>query len=199
MGRAASDHLLVARRAQHSTDLRSLCSEPIVTITTTRQPWRDVLVTQSSPSAHRSGADPPRRRGEVGPLAQPPRHSGSQPQQERTPTASLEMSGISVAFGGVAALSDVSLTVEPGQVHGLIGPNGAGKTTLFNVACGLVRPTTGRIVWRDRELRRLRPNKLARMGIARTLQGVGLFLGLTVLENVMVGAHRHAKAGFLSA
>ncbi|SHF63535.1 branched-chain amino acid transport system ATP-binding protein [Geodermatophilus nigrescens] len=109
------------------------------------------------------------------------------------------MTGISVAFGGVKALTDVSLTVEPGQVHGLIGPNGAGKTTMFNVACGLVRATEGRIVWRGQELRRLRPAQLAGLGIARTLQGVGLFPGLTVLENVMVGAHKHAKAGFFSA
>jgi branched-chain amino acid transport system ATP-binding protein len=109
------------------------------------------------------------------------------------------MTGISVAFGGVAALSDVSLTVEPGQVHGLIGPNGAGKTTLFNVACGIVRPTAGRITWRDRELSRLRPSRLSSLGIARTLQGVGLFAGMTVLENVMVGAHHHARAGFFSA
>jgi branched-chain amino acid transport system ATP-binding protein len=109
------------------------------------------------------------------------------------------MTGINVAFGGVLALDDVSVTVEPGQVHGLIGPNGAGKTTLFNVACGLVRPTSGRIVWRDRELSRLRPSQLSKLGISRTLQGVGLFAGLTVLENVMVGAHRHAKAGFFSA
>ncbi|WP_324275726.1 ATP-binding cassette domain-containing protein [Blastococcus brunescens] len=83
------------------------------------------------------------------------------------------MSGISVAFGGVAALSDVSLTVEPGQVHGLIGPNGAGKTTLFNVACGLVRPSAGRITWRDQELRRLKPSQLSKLGISRTLQGWG--------------------------
>jgi branched-chain amino acid transport system ATP-binding protein len=118
---------------------------------------------------------------------------------DRTPTARLEMTDISVSFGGVTALEAVSLTVEPGQVHGLIGPNGAGKTTMFNVACGLVRPSAGRIVWKDRELRRLRPAQLAKLGIARTLQGVGLFAGMTVLENVMVGAHRHAKAGFFSA
>jgi branched-chain amino acid transport system ATP-binding protein len=109
------------------------------------------------------------------------------------------MTGISVAFGGVTALSDVSLTVDPGQVHGLIGPNGAGKTTMFNVACGLVRPGDGRITWRGSELRRLRPAQLTRLGISRTLQGVGLFPGMTVLENVMVGAHRHARAGFFSA
>jgi branched-chain amino acid transport system ATP-binding protein len=132
-------------------------------------------------------------------LAQPLSHPGSQQSQDRSPTARLEMSGISVRFGGVAALSDVSLTVEPGQVHGLIGPNGAGKTTLFNVACGLVRPSAGRITWRDQELRRLRPSQLSKLGISRTLQGVGLFAGLTVLENVMIGAHRHAKAGFASA
>jgi branched-chain amino acid transport system ATP-binding protein len=132
-------------------------------------------------------------------LAQPLSSPGSPTTQERAPTARLEMSGIDVRFGGVAALTDVSLTVEPGQVHGLIGPNGAGKTTLFNVACGLVRPTAGRIVWNGEELRRLKPAQLTKLGISRTLQGVGLFQWLTVLENVMVGAHRHAKAGFFSA
>jgi branched-chain amino acid transport system ATP-binding protein len=132
-------------------------------------------------------------------VAQPPAPTGRDTQGDRRPGSRLELTGITVAFGGVMALADVSLIVEPGQVHGLIGPNGAGKTTLFNVACGLVRPTAGRIVWRGTELRRLRPNKLTRLGIARTLQGVGLFPGLTVLENVMIGAHRHARAGFVSA
>ncbi|MCW2535293.1 MAG: High-affinity branched-chain amino acid transport protein superfamily, ATP-binding [Modestobacter sp.] len=136
-------------------------------------------------------------KGAVGPLAQPHPPAGN--PTDRPTTARLELTGISVAFGGVTALSDVSLTVEPGQVHGLIGPNGAGKTTLFNVACGLVRPTAGTITWQDKALRRLRPDRLAGLGIARTLQGVGLFAGLTVLENVMIGAHRHARAGFLSA
>jgi branched-chain amino acid transport system ATP-binding protein len=132
-------------------------------------------------------------------VAQPPDENGRDAQGDQGPRSRLELTGITVAFGGVTALADVSLAVEPGQVHGLIGPNGAGKTTLFNVACGLVRPTAGRIVWRGSELHRLRPNKLTRLGIARTLQGVGLFPGLTVLENVMIGAHRHARAGFLSA
>jgi branched-chain amino acid transport system ATP-binding protein len=132
-------------------------------------------------------------------VAQPPVETGRDAQDDRRTASRLELTGITVAFGGVTALADVSLAVEPGQVHGLIGPNGAGKTTLFNVACGLVRPTAGRIVWRGSELRRLRPNKLTRLGIARTLQGVGLFPGLTVLENVMIGAHRHARAGFFSA
>ena len=142
----------------------------------------------------------------MGPLAQPtPTTAGPAPERapgvERRPdpAARLELTGISVAFGGVTALSDVSLVVEPGQVHGLIGPNGAGKTTLFNVACGLVRPSAGEMTWRGRPVRRLRPHQLAGLGISRTLQGVGLFAGMTVLENVMVGAHRHARAGFASA
>ncbi|CCH85996.1 High-affinity branched-chain amino acid transport protein (ABC superfamily, ATP-binding) [Modestobacter italicus] len=138
----------------------------------------------------------------MGPLAQPTPTAGSTALDRTTagaPSSRLEMTGISVAFGGVTALSDVSLVVEPGQVHGLIGPNGAGKTTLFNVACGIVRPTAGSMTWRGKPLRRLRPHQLAGLGISRTLQGVGLFPGMTVLENVMIGAHRHARAGFASA
>ncbi|MPY78295.1 MAG: ATP-binding cassette domain-containing protein [Actinophytocola sp.] len=108
------------------------------------------------------------------------------------------MSGISVNFGGITALSDVTLDVTPNQVLGVIGPNGAGKTTLFNVACGFVQPNTGTLTWRDRELKRLRPHQLAGLGIGRTLQGLGLFDRMSVLENVIVGADRHARAGFFS-
>jgi len=83
-------------------------------------------------------------------------------------------------------------------VLGVIGPNGAGKTTLFNVACGFVQPKTGSLRWKGRDLTRLRPHQLAGLGISRTLQGLGLFDRMTVLENVMVGADRHAGAGFFS-
>ena len=106
---------------------------------------------------------------------------------------------VGVRFGGLVALDEVSLSVAPGEVHGVIGPNGAGKTTLFNICCGFVRPSTGTLHWHGEPVRGLRPHQLARMGIARTLQGVGLFRGLTVLENVMVGADRHHRAGFGSA
>src|SRR5579875_2799231 len=108
---------------------------------------------------------------------------------------SLEVRQVTVRFGGLTALDGVSLTAPPNQVTGIIGPNGAGKTTLLNVLCGLVRPESGSARFAGRELLRLRPHQLAGLGIARTLQGVGLFGGLSVAENVMVGATCHARAG----
>jgi branched-chain amino acid transport system ATP-binding protein len=112
--------------------------------------------------------------------------------------AGLELRGIGVNFGGLVALDDVSLAVPAGGILGVIGPNGAGKTTLFNVVCGFVEPSSGTITFDGRPLRP-RPHQLARKGIVRTLQGVGLFRGLSVLENVMAGATHTSKAGFLSA
>ena len=112
---------------------------------------------------------------------------------------SLDVRGVTVRFGGLTALDDVSLIAEPGQVTGIIGPNGAGKTTLLNAACGFVRPESGSITFDGHELAGIRPHKLAGLGIARTLQGVGLFRGLTVAENVMVGATPQARAGFWAA
>ena len=113
--------------------------------------------------------------------------------------AALRIDDLTVRFGGLVALDAVSLSVAPGEVVGVIGPNGAGKTTLFNVACGFVRPTSGALEVRGQVQRRLRPHQLAGLGIARTLQGLGLFPHITCMENVMVGAHRHARAGFASA
>jgi branched-chain amino acid transport system ATP-binding protein len=110
----------------------------------------------------------------------------------------LDVSHVTVRFGGLTALDDVSLSAQPRQVTGIIGPNGAGKTTLLNTACGFVRPVSGRICFGPHELTGVRPHRLAGLGIARTLQGVGLFRGLSVAENVMVGAGRAARAGFWS-
>jgi branched-chain amino acid transport system ATP-binding protein len=106
---------------------------------------------------------------------------------------------VTVRFGGLTALDGVSFTAPGRQVTGIIGPNGAGKTTLLNVLCGFVRPDQGRLRFGGTELGRLRPHQLAGLGIARTLQGVGLFRRLSVLENVMVGAEVQARAGFWSA
>jgi branched-chain amino acid transport system ATP-binding protein len=110
----------------------------------------------------------------------------------------LALHRIGVRFGGLTALDNVSVRVPPGRIVGVIGPNGAGKTTLFNVICGFVAPTAGTLTLDGRPLRP-RPHWLTRMGIARTLQGVGQFAGLTVLENVMAGAEHLARAGFGSA
>jgi branched-chain amino acid transport system ATP-binding protein len=116
---------------------------------------------------------------------------------KRTEEPVFSMRGVSVQFGGIKALTDAGLEVRPNEVLGVIGPNGAGKTTLFNVVCGFVTPNSGELTWRGKRLGRIRPHKLAGNGIARTLQGLGLFDRMTVLENVMVGADRHARSGFL--
>jgi branched-chain amino acid transport system ATP-binding protein len=113
--------------------------------------------------------------------------------------ALLAVRGITVRFGGLVALRDVALSIRPRTVVGVIGPNGAGKTTLFNVVCGFVRPDSGTLHWRGQRLRRHQPHQLAALGISRTMQGLGLFAGLTVLENVMTGANRHAGSGTVAA
>jgi branched-chain amino acid transport system ATP-binding protein len=110
----------------------------------------------------------------------------------------LALDHISVRFGGLVALDDVSLQVRPGRTVGVIGPNGAGKTTLFNVVCGFVAPTGGTLTLDERPFKP-RPHLLTRRGIARTLQGVGQFAGMTVEENVMTGAGHAARSGFATA
>lgn len=111
----------------------------------------------------------------------------------------LDVRDVSVRFGGLTALDSVSLMVAPSQVVGVIGPNGAGKTTLLNVLCGFIRPDTGEVLIDGRRYPHLRPHQLTQLGIARTLQGVGLFERLTAVENVMIGATCRASAGFWSA
>jgi branched-chain amino acid transport system ATP-binding protein len=117
----------------------------------------------------------------------------------------LEVRDVTVRFGGLTALDDVSLTVPPRHIRGVIGPNGAGKTTLLNVLCGFIHPDHGDVLFngsgsgRGSAQRRIRTHSLAALGVARTLQGVGLFGGLTALENVMVGATPRARAGFTAA
>ena len=100
----------------------------------------------------------------------------------------LAVTDVSIGFGGLLALDEVSISVRQGEVVGVIGPNGAGKTTLFNVICGFVHPSSGNITYRGAPLHRHHPHDLAKLGISRTLQGVGLCAGLSVRENVMLGA-----------
>ena len=108
---------------------------------------------------------------------------------------SLSVQNVSVHFGGLYALTNVSFDVAVNEIVGLIGPNGAGKTTAFNVICGFLRPQTGDVRFPVLGRENLRPHQLARAGVARTVQGVGLFERLSVLENVMAGAQSRPGGG----
>ncbi|MFL5964805.1 MAG: ABC transporter ATP-binding protein [Gaiellaceae bacterium] len=107
--------------------------------------------------------------------------------------ALLAIRNVSRRFGGIVAIDDVSLDVEAGQIVGLIGPNGAGKTTLFNVITRLYRPDSGELELAGKSLLRTPPHRIVRRGIARTFQNVELFRTMTVLDNVLVGAHTRTK------
>lgn len=111
----------------------------------------------------------------------------------------LEIDSLSVNFGGLKALSNVSLNLNSGEILGLIGPNGAGKTTLFNALSGFVTPASGNLKLFGEQIEWPRADQLVKLGIARTLQGVGLFPDLTVLENVMLGADIGARTGLIRA
>ncbi|HEX4722154.1 MAG TPA: ABC transporter ATP-binding protein [Pseudonocardiaceae bacterium] len=125
--------------------------------------------------------------------------SGDPSGRDGRERALLRVDGVCVSFGGLDVLSDVSIDVPASGVLGVIGPNGAGKTTLFNVVCGFVRPRKGTITFAGRPLRGHRPHDLADAGIARTLQGLGLFSRLTVLENVLAGTTHRSRTGTLGA
>lgn len=114
-------------------------------------------------------------------------------------TPALHVQGLSRRFGGVHAVADVSFRVEPGELRGVIGPNGAGKSTLFHLIAGHLRPSAGRIALGSETIDRLRPDQRAKRGIAIVYQGDRIFRGMTVRENVMVGAHASARHGFLAA
>jgi branched-chain amino acid transport system ATP-binding protein len=120
-----------------------------------------------------------------------PRASGDNPL--------LEAVGISKRFGGLSALSEVSVEVRRGEIFGLIGPNGAGKTTLFNVLTGIYAPDGGEFHFGGARLTGLKPHQVAASGIARTFQNIRLFANMTALENVMVGRHVRTRAGVLGA
>ncbi|AHF06997.1 ABC transporter ATP-binding protein [Desulfitobacterium metallireducens] len=107
----------------------------------------------------------------------------------------LVLDQVSKSFGGLAALSDISFTVNKGEIYGVIGPNGAGKTTLFNLITGIFPPTEGKITYKGKNMLGLRPHKVTALGLARTFQNIRLFGQLSPLENVMVGAHCRTKAG----
>jgi len=105
----------------------------------------------------------------------------------------IALQAVSRSFGGVTAVRDLSLTVPEGHMTGLIGPNGAGKTTVLNLITGIVPPTAGRVAIGDRDVTGAAPETIARAGVARTFQNIRLLREASVLENVMVGFHRHEE------
>ena len=107
----------------------------------------------------------------------------------------LEARHIGKTFGGLTALSDVSLSIERGVIYGLIGPNGAGKTTLFNVLTGLYQPDAGSVAFKGSNLTGLKPHLIVAAGIARTFQNIRLFANMPAVDNVMVGRHLRTSAG----
>ena len=104
---------------------------------------------------------------------------------------------LGVSFGGIRAIDSVSFEVEVGQVFTIIGPNGAGKTTIFNLISRIYEPTDGRLVFRDEDITRVPPHEIARRGIARTFQNIELFEHASVLQNLLLGRHAHARARLL--
>jgi branched-chain amino acid transport system ATP-binding protein len=109
----------------------------------------------------------------------------------------LDADQISVVFGGLVAVNDVSFTIPEGSIVSLIGPNGAGKTTFFNVLTGLYKPTTGRVTFEGRDITGLPPHKIAQLGMSRTFQNIRLFGLMTAEENVMVAMHSHMKSSIV--
>ena len=105
----------------------------------------------------------------------------------------LEAKGLTRRFGGLIAVNDVSFTVQKNEIFGLIGPNGAGKTTLFNLITGMIQPSGGQLVYQNQEISKLRPHRIAALGIARTFQNIRLFGELSALQNVIVARHIHIK------
>ena len=113
--------------------------------------------------------------------------------------AILEVKGLRKNFGGVVAVNNVSLKVEPRKITAIIGPNGAGKTTLFNVIAGVYPPSRGEVWWEGKLLNGVSPHQRVRLGIARTFQQVLLFGNMSVIENVMTGRHPRSRYGLLEA
>src|SRR5947207_2346653 len=128
----------------------------------------------------------------TGPLAPTPTHPPDT-------GALLEVDNVTLRFGGVVALDQVSFSLRQGEIFGLIGPNGAGKTTCFNAMTGVYQPTSGQIRFRGQSVSGRKKHEITRMGIARTFQNIRLFPEMTALENVMVGADAHHKTSVVSA
>ena len=112
---------------------------------------------------------------------------------------SLKISDVTLTFGGLNALTQVSMRIEPGLITSIIGPNGAGKTSMLNCISGFYHPKSGDIYYGDRRLTTASPHQVSNLGIARAFQNIELFRGMTVLDNLMLARHQHLRYGFLGA
>ena len=111
----------------------------------------------------------------------------------------LSFKDVTLKFGGITALNSVSFDVKPGELYAIIGPNGAGKTSIFNCISGIYRPTEGEVIYGSNSLVELRPDQVANLGIARTFQNIELFENMTVIHNILFGAHRQLNYGAVSS
>lgn len=111
----------------------------------------------------------------------------------------LEVNNITIKFGGVTALNSFQMDLTKGEIFALIGPNGAGKTTVFNIISGVYKPTKGKVLFNERDITGMKPDRVTSLGIARTFQNIRLFKDLSVLDNVLIGNHVHIKSNFLEA
>ena len=111
----------------------------------------------------------------------------------------LKITDVSLSFGGLVALSDVNIDIEPGLITSIIGPNGAGKTSLLNCISGFYHPTSGDIYYGDKKLNRASPHEVSNIGIARAFQNIELFSGMTVLDNLMLARHQKLRYNLLQA
>lgn len=110
----------------------------------------------------------------------------------------LNIQDVSLSFGGIRALTGISISVETGELYAVIGPNGAGKTCLLNCITGFYKPQNGSIFFDGNNIRRLRPDQIAKLGVARTFQNVELFANMNVIENLLLGRHNHFRSGFFA-
>lgn len=110
----------------------------------------------------------------------------------------LKIEGLSISFGGLAAVSDLDLEIQENEIFSIIGPNGAGKTTIFNMISGFYKPDAGSILYEGRDITRLKPHKIATMGVGRTFQNLELFSRMTVLENLLIAKHLFVRTNFWS-
>ena len=122
-----------------------------------------------------------------------------QPGSANATAPLLQVDGITLAFGGVKALSGVGFGVQQGSITAVIGPNGAGKTSLFNTISGFYRPTSGSIHFQGQDITRSPAPRRARLGLGRSFQNIALFRGMTVLDNIKLGRHAHLKTNVFDA